>query len=374
MSKILLTGATGYVGGTVLSQLLGSTEPSISQLNVDLLVRNVSQAEKLKETYGSRVNTIQWLGLQDIAFVEDTAANYDIIINTGCGFIASGALAFVRGLSRRLKAGHPTPWIFNISGCTNLADRPLTQPKDTVPPREWDDEKDATEILDFMKLLEGEEPYSQRTTEVGVLTAAAASGVQAISVNAPCIFGEGTGLFNRQGLVVPLIMQYVLRHGHGFKLNDTANFDWVHVFDLADLYVLLVRTILERSDRGVGYLPVNQQGVVFSAVGHTLMTEINQRCLDTAFEDGILPRKDTTKIKEIRLVSLSEIADELTAGRRDVAERGWAGHKATHAKRARALLGWEPKRLQESWKNEFQHALEIIKQGQENNTIENCIG
>ncbi|KAF1949392.1 hypothetical protein CC80DRAFT_598980 [Byssothecium circinans] len=263
-------------------------------------------------------------GLEDTKFIEDLAANYDIIVNTGSGFIASGAIAFVNGLARRVKAGKPTPWMLHVSGCTNLADRPLTQPP--KPLREWNDEEDATEILEFMKALDKEEPYDQRTAELGVLEAAAASGVQAVSVNTPVIFGEGTGLFNQQGLVIPLILMYVVQHGYGWTLNETANFDWVHILDLADLFVLLVRTILEREDRGVGYI---KTGVMFAAVGRTLIKDINQRCLDVAFTDGVLPRDDTPKEKEIRLVSLEEIADKLTAGRLDVAERGWGGHKAT---------------------------------------------
>ena len=122
-----------------------------------------------------------------------------------------------------------------------------------------------------MKKLDEADPYSQRTTEISVLETAAELGVQAISVNAPCIFGEGTGLFNKQGLVIPLIMMYVVQHGYGWKLNDTANFDWVHVIDLADIFVLLVRTILEREDRGVGYLPTGRNGIMFAAVGRALI-------------------------------------------------------------------------------------------------------
>ena len=119
MSRILITGATGYVGGTVLSQLLASTAPSVKDLIFDLLVRNDAQASKLNDAYGSRINTIKWPGLEDTAFIEDTAANYDIIINTGSGFIPEGAIAFVNGLARRVKAGKPAPWMLHISGCTN---------------------------------------------------------------------------------------------------------------------------------------------------------------------------------------------------------------------------------------------------------------
>jgi nucleoside-diphosphate-sugar epimerase len=372
MSKILLTGATGYVGGTVLSQLLASTEASIEALIIDLLVRNEAQASKLKDAYGSCVNTIKWSGLEDTAFVEEIASNYDIVINVGSGFIPEGAIAFVKGLARRVKDGKPAPWMLHISGCTNLSDRPLTQTP--VPTREWNDEKDGSEIVSHMESLDAADPYTQRTTEVGVLSAAAASGVQTLSINTPLIFGEGSGLFNRQGLVIPLIMMYVVQHGYGWKLNETANFDWIHVHDLADLYVLLVRTILEREDRGVGYLPSGRNGVMFAEAGRVLIKDINQGCLDAAFADGVLPREDTPQQKEIRLVPLQEIADKLTAGRRDIAERGWGGHKATKAVLARKLLGWQPKRLQEAWKNDFRDDLVALKEGRRMVTMESCIG
>jgi nucleoside-diphosphate-sugar epimerase len=372
MSKILLTGATGYVGGTVLSQLLASVAPSIKSLTIDLLVRDDAQASKLKEAYGPRINTLKWSGLEDVAFIEETASNYDIVINTGSGFIPEGTVAFVHGLARRVKAGKPAPWMLNISGCTNLSDRPLTQPP--VPLREWNDEKDSTEILEHMKALDEKEPYSQRTAEIGVLEAAAATGVQAVSVNTPLIFGEGTGLFNKQGLVVPLIMMYVIQHGYGWKLNETANFDWVHVLDLADLYVLLVRTILEREDRGVGYIPSGKNGVLFSAVDRVLIKDINQKCLDVAFAEGILPRDGTPQQKEVRLAPLREIADKLTAGRMDIAERGWGGHKATKAVLACKFLGWEPKRLQEAWEQDFHDELVALKEDRRMVTLANCVG
>lgn len=125
-----------------------------------------------------------------------------------------------------------------------------------------------------------------------------------MSVNTPCIFGAGKGLFNQQGLVIPVVMRYVVKYGYAFKLNDTANFNWVHVEGLADIYVLLIRTILELLDKAVGYLPSGENGILFPAVGRVLHTEIAQRCLDAAFDAGVLPREDTPKEKEIRVVPL----------------------------------------------------------------------
>lgn len=371
-NRILLTGATGYVGGTILSHLIKNEEPSIKALTFDLLVRTEDAAAKLRDAYGDRVNPIQWPGgLTNFDFIAQTAANYDLIINTGSGFIPDGARTFVQGLAHRVEPGKPAPWLLHISGCTNLGDRPLTQK--AYPDREWDD-ADGGAVYELLRSEDAADPYPQRTTEVRVLTAADETGVQAVSLNTPCIFGEGTGLFNRQGIIIPIIMRYVVQHGHGFKLNDTANFDWVHVEDLADVYVLLVRTILEREDRGVGYIPSGKRGVIFPAVGRVLQTEIMQRCLDAAFGAGLLPREDTPEDREIRLITLQEIADEITAGILPMAERGWAGHKGQKGTMAKKLLGWEPKYLEDAWKQDFMDELNALRDGKRGVTLETCIG
>ncbi|KAF9696697.1 hypothetical protein EKO04_005530 [Ascochyta lentis] len=367
MSKILLVGATGYVGGTILSQLLTSTESSLKVLTVDVLVRHEHQAKKLHSIYGERIRTVFWAGLADVQFIEHVAAQYEIIVNAGSGFITAGAVAFVDGLARRVEADLPAPWLLHLSGCTNLVD-PSKQPF------EWNDERDGQAIFDYMKSLDFEQPYSQRTTEIMVLETAAERGVQAVSVQAPCIFGEGTGLFNRQALVIPLILRYVVQHGYGFKLNDQANFDWVHVVDLADYYILLIRAILERPDRGVGYIPSGRKGILFPTVGRALMTEINRQAVNVAFDTGILPREDTTHQREVRLVPLQEIADELTAGRCDIAQRGWGGEKAVRGTIGQKLLGWKPKRLQRAWEQDFCDELIALREGRRGVTMESCIG
>lgn len=369
--RILLTGATGYVGGTLLDHLVKSAEPSIQKLVFDLLVRSEEQGKKLVDAYGKRVHPILWSGLTDVEFIANTAANYDIVINVGSGFITDGSKAFVDGLARRVKSDLPTPWLLNISGCTNLGDRPLTE--QSFPDREWDD-SNGNAVYEFLKSEDARNPYPQRTTEVAVLTAAEETGVQAVSLNTPCIFGPGTGLFNKQGIIIPVLMRYVVKHGYGFKLNETANFDWVHVEDLADAYVLLLRAILEREDHGVGYIPSGKNGILFPAVARVLQTEILQRCLDASFDAGILPRADTPKTKEIRQVDLQTIADEITAGILGMAEQGWAGNKAQKGTMLPKLVGWKPSRLQDAWKKDFVDELNALKNGERGETLDSCIG
>lgn len=368
--RILLTGATGYVGGTVLDRLLKRQEPSLKGLTVDLLVRNEDVAAKLRDAYGDRVNPIIWPGgLTNIPFITETAANYNLIINTGSGFVPEGARAFVQGLARNVGEGKPAPWILHISGCTNISDRPVTGK--AFPGREWDD-ANGREVFEFIAAEDAADPYPQRSAEVAVLTAGEETGVQAVSLTTPCIFGEGTGLFNTQGLVVPALMRYALKNGYGFRLNDTASFDWVHVEDLADMYILLTKLILEREDRGVGYIPSGKSGIIFPAVGRETKVDMMKRCLDVVFDAGVLPRDDTPKEKELRDVSLQEIADEITAGVLSIAERGWAGHKDMKATVARRL-GWEPRHLDEAWHKDFVDELAALREGRRGNTMESCI-
>ncbi|KAJ4383161.1 hypothetical protein N0V86_001203 [Didymella sp. IMI 355093] len=367
MSKILLVGITGYVGGTVLSQLLSSTEASLQSLRIDLLVRREHQGELLRNVYGERINIIYWTGLDDTQFIEEIAAQYDIIINAGTGFNTEGAKAFVDGLAHRVKTGQAVPWMLHISGCTNLVDP-------SRKPFEWDDGRDGQAIFDHMKSLDIEDPYPQRTTEITVLETAVEQGVQAVSLQAPCIFGEGTGLFNQQGLIIPLILRYVVQHGHGFKLNNQANFDWVHVVDLADYFVLIIRTILERPDRAVDYIPSGKKGILFPTVGRALMLDINRQAIDAAFDAGVLPRKDTPQQREIHFADVQDIADELTAGFVDVAKRGWGGEKAVKGTVGQRLLGWKPKRQQEAWDQDFYDELVALREGRRDITIASCIG
>src|SRR6478735_2555288 len=160
VKRILLTGATGYVGGTILDHLIKAQDEVLKGLTIDLLIRSDDAAAKLRSAYGDRVNPIQWAGLHDGDSIRDVASNYELIINTGSGFISDGAEAFVRGLARRVEPGVPPPWLLHISGCSNLADRPLTQK--AYPDREWND-ADGNAVYEFLKSEDVREPYPQRS-------------------------------------------------------------------------------------------------------------------------------------------------------------------------------------------------------------------
>lgn len=92
------------------------------------------------------------------------------------------------------------------------------------------------------------------------------------------------------------------------------------------------------------------------------------------FEAGVLPRKDTPQSIEIHPASLQVLADEITGGFVDVAQRGWGGEKGVKGTIGRKVLGWEPKRLQKAWEQEFEDELQALQEGRRANTIAGCVG
>lgn len=56
--RILVTGATGFIGGSALARLVNSTAPSIRAAPITCLVRGADRAAKLAAAYGDRVRPV----------------------------------------------------------------------------------------------------------------------------------------------------------------------------------------------------------------------------------------------------------------------------------------------------------------------------
>src|SRR5689334_13797973 len=124
--KILLTGATGFIGGTILTQLLTSSSPELEKPKITCLLRGNDRAAKLTEKYGDRVHPVIYQGLDDLSTTVDIASQHDIVINTTDGYHAASAQALVRGLAQRKKETGRPVWMIHTSGTSNLSDRPIT--------------------------------------------------------------------------------------------------------------------------------------------------------------------------------------------------------------------------------------------------------
>ncbi|KAF3764641.1 hypothetical protein M406DRAFT_291779 [Cryphonectria parasitica EP155] len=347
--RILLVGATGYIGSNALDHILKSTHPGLSKSTISVLVRGEDRAKKLKEGYGDRINPIVYSGVDDTEHVASVAAEHDIVLNIGVGYHPPSAVAMVQGLARRLAdKGNKTPWIIQISGITNISDSPLQG--DNHPERVHDD-ADSLAIYEFEKAADAKSPYLPRTTELAVLDAAVETGVNALCVQAPVIWGKGSGLLPTQGTVLPLFFRFILDKGYAFQLADEdARAAVVHIEDLSELFTMLTEKLL---DDGGKDLPRGKKGIMFAQAGLIAHREVTRLCLDAAFRNGVLPKSDGPQQKEIRVVPVDEVLPYFGVGNFSMAvtSRAGAGHMNTVDTTVRRL-GWKPR-----------HSIEDLKSG-----------
>lgn len=177
--QILLTGATGYIGGSILTLLLDSNEPILKSATITCLVRGENRVSELKAAYGDRVKPELYKDLDDIERTIEVASQHDIIINTTLGYHPESSAALVRGLAKRKEKTGKDVYLIHTSGTSNVADRPIT--KTLVEDRIFDDAKD--DIYNYEKARNASDPYGQRTSELGVVDAGIETGVKTIVVS-----------------------------------------------------------------------------------------------------------------------------------------------------------------------------------------------
>ena len=265
--SILLTGATGLIGGSVLSHLLEKDGATLGAATVTCLVRGPERAATLSSAYGDKVRTIVYQDLDDLEATEAAAAHQDIVINTTLGYHSASAQALLRGLARRKASTGREVWIIHTSGTTNLADQAYSGKwVEKVPDREFDDAKD--DIYGYEQEREALHPYAQRSTELGVVDAGLELRVKTLVIMPPTIYGIGTGLFNKISIQLPSYIRSMLKHKRAVVVGEgKGEMDHVHVEDLAELYKIVVVEIMENGGRG---LPAGKKGIIFGANGrHT---------------------------------------------------------------------------------------------------------
>ncbi|KAI1381280.1 hypothetical protein F4677DRAFT_460502 [Hypoxylon crocopeplum] len=361
---VLLVGASGYIGGTVLNRFMEIVDSLPNIASISFLIRGQEKADKLKKIDGYRITSVLFDTLDDTANVSNICSNYDIVVNAGTGFHPLGAEAMVQGLGKRLAAtGKPT-WMIHSAGGSNVYGKPITDDPPRAP-RSFDD-ANGEEMYEFMKTEQARDPYPQREAELRVIETGLHTGVKTISVHVPTVVGHGKGSFAVGGVQIPQMMHYVLEKGYGFQFGDgSAIIGICNVPDLADVYILLLRHILADGGR---QLPTGKAGMVIPHTARITVRDLAQGCLDVAFARGLLPKVGGPQEMDIRQIPLQQIADELFHGNTQVAEKGWGGywiHKPTLARK----LGWKPTKIITDWSKEFEEELDAVLDGRRADNI-----
>jgi nucleoside-diphosphate-sugar epimerase len=355
--KILLTGATGFVGGSILSHLLDSSEPAIRNVQISCLLRGADRAEKLSYAYGDRVKPILYQGNDDLDTVVAVAAEHDIVINATMGFHPPSAEALVKGLAKRQAATGRAVWIIHTSGVSNIGDKPISRPGARI--RTFDDATD--DIYGLQKSLEEEQPYAQRTTELAVIDAGLALGVNTLSIMSPTIYGNGTGLFNQSSAQTMFLKATLHRKKSSVIGDGDTVYGHVHVADLAELYKLVLLDVLENNGRN---LPSGKKGIIFSSHGDHSKIREAKLVASAGHELGLLP--DTTVEHLSPEVGAREILphlgmftpEQIEAAGAHIVESVMAFNAQTVPNVA-SSLEWKPSKGEDAWEQAIKDDLKL---------------
>ncbi|PYH32490.1 NAD-dependent epimerase/dehydratase family protein [Aspergillus neoniger CBS 115656] len=339
---LLITGVSGYIGGSVLSAILRTKDTWAANLKVSALVRSESQATKVREL---GVSPELFSSFDELDRLEEVGKGFDLIIHAGAGWHTPSAKALIREQGVRRQTTNADVHYIQISGTSNLSDRPHTEGH--IDTHVFSDEED---IYSYEKYRESRETYFQRTTDIAVIEEGEAAGVTTYIVMAPTIFGLGSGPFNRFSMQLPTMIADALRTGSCSVVSegDTV-WNHVHIEDLAALHLVLLQHIL----RGIE-IPSGRKGIYFCETGEHSRLEFSEYLAKAGHKLGVSPSSEVAKI------TIQEAGEKWVFDNTSSAELGFASNSRTKAVLARNL-GWAPSHADE-WESTFSTELnEFIK-------------
>jgi len=307
--QIFITGATGYVGGSILAKLL---EPSQSgKWDITALVRSEDAVSKLKQM---GVKTI--IGsLENEELLIKTVGEADAVINTA----DSDNLAAVQSIIKGLKQSKRTHKIFlHNSGTAIMAD----MARGDYP---------SGKVYSDMKMDEIHAPPLQLPhRNVDDYIFQNSQGIQSIIICPPTIYGVGTGQFKRLSKKVPGFIKAFLGFlGFGYTATigyGTNIWSHVHIEDLTNFYLLVLEKAL------IGQASTGKDGFYFCESGEHAWKDIVVRIAKELYKHNAIKQAEIGKYT-------TEEVDKYFG------MIGWIGigsNSCSSADKARKL-GWKPK-------------------------------
>ncbi|KAH9886123.1 NAD(P)-binding protein [Xylariomycetidae sp. FL2044] len=244
--NILVTGAAGYIGGSLIESFLSGGSNVIQNAKIFGTVRTDQQAEALSEL----PITLARPSLEDEkAILQAILKNeIDIIVNTANSWNASVASNLIKALGhRRVDSGRETYFI--QSSITTIYSEhggwPFGEVRDTDPLYEMDKRIEAGHpVRDTNNLI----------TELGK-----AHGVTTFIMAVPVVYGTGTGKWRRLSVNIPTYVRTSVRNKAVHKFDEDGSPPAAHISDLVALYALLVESILQGKQ-----VPSGEDGYYFA--------------------------------------------------------------------------------------------------------------
>ncbi|CAI7659069.1 unnamed protein product [Penicillium crustosum] len=324
-TKVLFTGATGYIGGSVLEALLTSQiEVLRDEIVISAPVRKQDQAQIL-ESKG--VKSFVFNGLDDTAQMENLSREHDVVIHTASTMHTEAIEAMITGLAGRREATGSKVFFIHTAGTGSLADRPITG--SLVEHRIFSDKSDN--IYQYLKDRQEIEDLPVRRSDVAIVEIGRRLAVPTFILMSPLIYGVGTGLFNKLSIQIPAMARGAIQAQRAEVVGDGSQ-RWgnIHIADLGDLYELLLSKIPLGDNISSG-----ENGIYFTVADEHMWMDIAKGIASVGSATGTLK-------SGVESVSLQEAADRWMNGNTIFTETVFASNARARSDLAREL-GWKPK-------------------------------
>ncbi|KAI0030933.1 hypothetical protein K488DRAFT_53121 [Vararia minispora EC-137] len=327
---IFFTGATGYIGGACLEQLLNE-----KSFGITALVRSADKAKKLNEI---GVGTIVG-SLDDPEAVTKAAAEADIVYHTADADNYGAIKAILKGMKQRHETIGTVPILIHTSGTGVLAD-------DAAGMHDTDViyyDNDADQMASLPPTA------AHRNVDLEILAADAEGSIKSYIVLPSTIWGTLTGrlvdlgISNKHSIQIPAAVKASIDRGQGGMIGEGKNL-WPHVeiHEVADLFNAVFRAAL------AGTAPHGREGYFFGENGE-------YRLVDAA-------RTYTKALHGLGNSKTPEPAPFTT----EEAQKYFGGNYLGSNSRARAVrgreLGWKPVKTTEDFLRSVVATTEIIVQ------------
>ncbi|KAI0661782.1 NAD-P-binding protein [Cubamyces menziesii] len=279
--SIFITGATGYIGGTVLQRLL--SHPNAADFVITALVRNADKAKVLETQFG--VKTV--LGsFQDLDKLTDLAAGAQITIDIADCDNVEGTKAILRGLKQRHDKTGELPHFIHTSGTAEFADNARGEFASETVYSDLD--------IPTIEALPPSAPH--RPVDLLVVAADAEGGYARTHILMPSVvYGVATGplvdagVANPHTAMIPIFVRTALSRGSvGVMGKGVSMWANVHVDDVADAYIQMLDAIL-RDPASVSH---GREGYFFVEGGELAIREVLQPVADTLFALGRISTRE----------------------------------------------------------------------------------
>ncbi|KAH7372109.1 hypothetical protein BKA64DRAFT_715117 [Cadophora sp. MPI-SDFR-AT-0126] len=273
--NILITGAAGYIGGTILTDFLARKDGPIKDSKISAAVRTNEQVQTLAKL---GVNVIQ-IDLTDETAVLKALLDHqiDLVVHTATSMDIRQPSNLISALSQRRRLTAADTYFIHTSVTT------MYSAEGGWP---FGEIRDTENVYD--KEIQIEKGNPVRDLNISVVDHARALGVTSFIVPVPFVYGIGTGEGRKLCVHLPSHIRAFMKHKKVYIFDKEGSPPAAHVTDVASFYGILVEHIMKKQ-----MIPSGENGYYFITAHRSPWWSVMQRVGDALYARGLVTEAKT---------------------------------------------------------------------------------